>query len=290
MKSKNDRLNISIENIEQAINYYLVDLNRSYKLCNVSKEEYAKTSKDLKDISKLLLDLKKSTVFKSSKLDEIRVINLSIMHLYDAGDYNSIFTELIHTNSVLCDAEKEKDKKRLSSLEKVVNHLSNFYKFRLTKAVYEYEKGITYHDKKVDNIKFVLENYLSIKYNFKKLKYESLNINEKYQNCIDGCDKIIKTDTNSEVKEYYSSIRSCLINFARSELIITNLEKIIYLCDDSVFDNIKEKTKMFIDKYRKVYEVSKDKYNKLIEKNVNINYDFVLLDSNVEVDKNVLIK
>ena len=170
MNSKLDRLNSSFENIEEAIKYYLKDIDNNYYLHKVSKKEHDKIAKDLKDINIILSNLKFSTPPKNKGLDEIRSLNLSVMSLYEEGDYDILFSEMLRTNNNIFRDAKEKDRKKLGNFKKIVNNLSNFYQYRLRKAEKDPLEGLTFRDKGLDNIKFIIEKYLSVKYHFKKVK------------------------------------------------------------------------------------------------------------------------
>ena len=265
MKSKFDRIHASIANIEAAIKYYLKDLENNYSSNKISRNEYLKLMKSLKSIYSTVDSLKFENPFEDVGINAIRVLNLSVMSLYEDGDYNTIVNETMKTNSYLCNDSKEEDRKKLAELKQVYNRLPNFYKYRLSKGEITEDKKLHFRDKGLDNIKFIIEKYLTTKYNFKKIKYESANISEENSLKIAEYTSIIESneyDTNT--KNNYVIIRNYLINYAKAEVIIDALSQIKLLCNRPEFSNIKEVVDNLYTKYQRIYNENKAKYDVLI--------------------------
>ena len=263
MKSKIDRLHSSIENIEYAIKYCLKDAENKYLLNKMPRKEYIKLIKDLKEISIILHNFNISKSYSNKNLDEIRSLNLSNMSLYDnEEDYNTIYKEIFKTNNILCNDAKEIDKKRLSDFKKIFKSLSNFYQYRLRKAEKSPTEALHCRDKGLDNFKFITENYLSIAYNLKKVKYENATISNKNQAYIDTCTKIVEsTDQDTNIKNIYINIKDYIVKYAKAEIILVNLEKMLLLCNEKEYMNIKEQIVKIISKYQKIYLENKENYD-----------------------------
>ena len=265
MNSKIDRLNNSIENMEAAIKYYLKEIESKYYTNQIKKDEYLKLVKDLRNIKNILDSFKSTPIFENDKLTEIRRINLSNMSLYDEGDYNTIFSEIMKTNNDLCRDLKEKDRKRLGTFKQIFNGLSNYYQYRLRKSMINPSGELGYSDKGLDNFNFIVEKYLTVKYNFKKIKYENATISTTNQELIDEYTNIIESsEIDDSIKELYSNVKDFVKKYAEAEVIISNLEKIKQLCTEKEFSNISTQVDRIIDKYKIIYEINKEKYYTVI--------------------------
>ena len=265
MKSKVDRLSDSIENVDAAIKYYLTYIENEYRLNRITRKDYLKLIKDLKDIDVVLYKLNFTAPFEDKNLTKLREINLSIKNLYEEGDYDILSSEMLKTNTYLCSNLKEKDRKMLNNLKKSFNNLSNFYKFRLSKAQWIPSEGLNYRDKGQDNIKFILEYYLNIKYSFKKIKYENLDISDINKYRIDELTRIIKSnECDDNIKVIYSNMRDYITQCSKAEVIIVKLEQMQELCNQNEYSNIKEQIQKMIVKYQKIYQTSKEKYDAVI--------------------------
>ena len=263
MNSKTDRMSNAIENIESIVNYYLNELDEKYSSGQISKKEYTDTFNRLDDIKKIVSSLNFDSPFYDEKLDYIRMIGLTIMNLLEEGDYNYLYYEISKTNNDLCKYIKEMDRKKLSEFKKSYNGLSDYYKKRLSKME-KTDSGTLQFQKKNDNVKFLLEKYLSVKYNFKKLKYETASISDENKQIIDECNRIIESNQENEViKNNYSIVKNYIEKYATSEVIVYNLEMINRLCDSKEYQNIKEKALELINKYQKIYNDNSQKYNVL---------------------------
>ncbi len=214
MNSKTDRLNNAIENIKMCIKYYAKHLEKDYQTNKIEKNEYIRLIRNLNDVYKILIDKEFIEPYKNKKLDKIRSLNLTIMNLYEGEDYNNIFNEISKTNNILCKESKDRDRKKLNELKKAINKLPNDYQTRISKTEYNPNEGLKYN-KKIDNIKFLFENYLNLKYNFKKVKSEEIDYNE----------------------------------MSKEEIILEYLEQMQELCDEKEFINIKEQIEKTIEKY-----------------------------------------
>ena len=263
MNSKTDRMSNAIENIESIVNYCLNELDKKYSSGQISKKEYTDTFNRLDDIKKIVSSLNFDSPFCDEKLDYIRMIGLTIMNLLEEGDYNYLYYEIRKTNNDLCKYIKEMDRKKLSEFKKSYNGLSDYYKKRLSKME-KTDSGTLQFQKKNDNVKFLLEKYLSVKYNFKKLKYETASISDENKQIIDECNRIIESNQENEViKNNYSIVKNYIEKYATSEVIVYNLEMINRLCDSKEYQNIKEKALELINKYQKIYNDNSQKYNVL---------------------------
>ena len=263
MNSKTDRMSNAIENIESIVNYYLNELDEKYSSGQISKKEYTDTFNRLDDIKKIVSSLNFDSPFYDEKLDYIRMIGLTIMNLLEEGDYNYLYYEISKTNNDLCKYIKEIDRKKLSKFKKSYNGLSDYYKKRLSKME-KTDSGTLQFQKKNDNVKFLLEKYLSVKYNFKKLKYETASISDENKQIIDECNRIIESNQENEViKNNYSIVKNYIEKYATSEVIVYNLEMINRLCDSKEYQNIKEKALELLNKYQKIYNDNSQKYNVL---------------------------
>ena len=263
MNSKTDKMSNAIENIESIVNYYLNELDKKYSSGQISKKEYTDTFNRLDDIKKIVSSLNFDSPFYDEKLDYIRMIGLTIMNLLEEGDYNYLYYEISKTNNDLCKYIKEMDRKKLSEFKKSYNGLSDYYKKRLSKME-KTDSGTLQFQKKNDNVKFLLEKYLSVKYNFKKLKYETASISDENKQIIDECNRIIESNQENEViKNNYSIVKNYIEKYATSEVIVYNLEMINRLCDSKEYQNIKEKALELINKYQKIYNDNSQKYNVL---------------------------
>lgn len=263
MNSKTDRMSNAIENIESIVNYYLNELDEKYSSGQISKKEYTDTFNRLDDIKKIVSSLNFDSPFYDEKLDYIRMIGLTIMNLLEEGDYNYLYYEISKTNNDLCKYIKEMDRKKLSEFKKSYNGLSDYYKKRLSKME-KTDSGTLQFQKKNDNVKFLLEKYLSVKYNFKKLKYETASISDENKQIIDECNRIIESNQENEViKNNYSIVKNYIEKYATSEVIVYNLEMINRLCDSKEYQNIKEKALELLNKYQKIYNDNSQKYNVL---------------------------
>ena len=261
MNSKIDRLNNSIENMEAAIKYYLKEIDSKYFSNKIKKSEYLKLVKDLKNIKSILDSFKSTPLFENEKITEIRRINLSNKCLYDEGDYSLIFSEIMKTNNDLCQVDKDKDRKRLGIFKQIFNGLSNYYQYRLRKSTIMPSGELGYSDKGLDNFSFIVEKYLTIKYNFKKIKYEDARISATNQQLIDEYANIIESDEiDNSIKELYSNVRNFVKKYAESEIIISNLEKIKQLCNEKEFLNINAQVDRIIEKYKIIFNINKEKY------------------------------
>lgn len=266
MKSKVERVQDSIENIESAVNYYLHDAEHQYKLNKMSKSDYLKLIKSLNIINRILTELYFKKPMVNEKIDEIRSINLSISSLYEENDYNIVFGSIINANERLYGGNKNHDRELLNSFKKVFNMLSNFYKYRLSKAIKISDDDIEFKDKKFDNVKLIIENYLNAKYNFKKIPFESLAISDENKRIIDVCTLVIESDFfNDEIKSIYSNIKELVIKLSNAEIIVRSLEKIISLCGQQEFTSILITAKKMLYKYTSIYNNSKETFDALID-------------------------
>ena len=265
MESKFNRIHNAITNIETASKYYLKENENKLISKKIPQNEYLRIQKSLKKVYAIVNSLRFDKVFENDTLNLIRRLNLSIKDLYEEGDYNLISFETMKTNGYLCHMDKEQDKKKLTELKQTYNSLTNFYKYRLSKAEAKPDNELKYNDKGTDNIKFIIEKYLLTKYNFKEIKYESMHITEENTIAIANCNQIIKDNKNDEyIKNIYSLIRNCIIKYANAEIIISVLNQIIGLCQEKEFINIKEKAIELITKYQKEYKDNKEEYEVLI--------------------------
>ena len=265
MKSKVERVKDSIENIEAAVDYYLRDAKQQYQLGKMSKSDYLKLDKNLNIINRIIVALWFKNPMSNDTLDEIRKINLSISSLYEENDYNMVFTSIINTNERLYGGNKNRDRELLNSFKKVFNNLTNFYKYRLSKAI-KSDNSIVFMDKKFDNVKCIIENYLNDKYNFKKIPFERLSISDADKHIIDVCNMVTESDHfEEEIKNIYSSIKTLVSKMANAEIIVRELKKIIAHCNRQEFINILIIAKKMINKYTSIYNKSKEKYDVLID-------------------------
>lgn len=267
MNSNYDKIQISITNIEAAIKYYLKEAKNKRDLNKMPQSEYLRTIQNFNSINDIIHSLKFDKPITNPTLDSMRSINLSLMALYEEeNDYHTIANEIYRVHSNLCKNSQEKDKKRISRLKQAYNNLSNFYKYRLSKAEIKEGKELDFRDKGIDNIKFITEKYLNVKYNVKKVKYESINISEENSLKIAEYTKIIEgNEYDINVKNNYTIIRDYLINYAKAEVIITGLSQIKLLCDQKEFSSIKEVVDKVYNKYQHIYNENKAKYDVLIE-------------------------
>ena len=284
MKSKVERVKDSIDNVEAAIDYYLEDIDNQFLQKKMSKNDYLKLVKSLNIIKKILLELRFNQPFGNKTLDEIRRINLSISSLYEEDDYNIVFSNIVRSNERLCSGAKNRDRELLGDLKKIFNGLSNFYKYRLSKAIKSGNNSIDFKDKNFDNVMCIIENYLSAKYNFKKVSFERLNISDDYKQLLDTCTLVLKSNKiNDQVKNIYISMRNLVIRLANAEIITRELEKIIILCNQHEFLNILTITKKMLIKYTSIYNNCKGKYNALL--------DYLMVNGidgfSLEVDNNI---
>ena len=267
MNSKNDRIKSSINNVMAAISYYLKDVESNYLLHKITRKEYIKLVNDLNSINELLSSLLSKTFFEDKKLNEIRVINLSTMSLYEDDDYMIIYEELCNINNVLCKKDKDYDKKKLGAFKRLFNGLPTFYQYRLSKAEKSSIQEIRFRDKGFDNVQFINGYYLNTKYNFKKIAYDQACINPIYQQQIDECTKIIEANGFAEeTKIITSSLRHYIIKFAKAEVVLSKLLEMKELCTIEPYTNLSLKIDGLIDKYKVMYEDNKDKYIKNIQK------------------------
>ena len=262
MRSKVERVQNSMENIEGAICYYLYDAKRQLDLGKLTKSEHFRLSKNLSDMANILTNLKFVNPFSYKKLTEIRRINLSINPSYLEGDYDIIFAEIVRSNNELCKVAKERDKKMLAGFKKAYDHLPNFYKYRLSKAEVDDEDHMRFRDKGLDNVEFFLSYYLNVRYNFKRINFEPAIASEEYQRQIDDCTRVIENEHYSdEVKMIYSNIRRLASSVAKAEIVIKGLNAIMELCDSQEYLNIKVRAKILLNKYEDLYVEYKEKYD-----------------------------
>ena len=141
--------------------------------------------KNLNSIGNIICNLKFVKPVRNRKLEQIRLINLSISSLYSDEDYNLLFTELVNTNECLYKGVKDKDRKLLSDFKKSFDRLPIFYKYRLSKIETDGNGNVHFKDKNFDNVIFITENYLNAKYNFKAIKYEKIDIRNENRRILD---------------------------------------------------------------------------------------------------------
>ena len=265
MKSKVERVKDSIDNMEAAIDYYLKDADSQFQMSKIPKSDYLKIVKNLNNIRRILSELKFKNPVANRTINEIRRVNLSISSLYEDGDYNTMFSNIITSYNNIISGNKNTDKELLSDLKRLFNYLSNFYKYRLSKAVKKEDGDIGFKDKGFNNVKFVTENYLKAKYFFKKIPFETINISGDYQQIIDVCVMICESDTYSEeIKNICYQIKALIIKMANSETVIRELEKLVALCNQKEFLNLLTTIKRLIEKYASIYNNAEEKYSNLI--------------------------
>ena len=242
------------------------DAKKQFRMGKITKGEHFRLVKNLNDMGNILASLKFAKPYSYKKLDEIRRINLSVNQFYDEGDYDTVFAEIVKTNNELCKVVKERDRKSLVDFKRAFDHLSNFYKFRIAKAEINEDGELSFRDKDFDNVRCLLGNYLNVRYNFNKIEFETAEISDEYQSKIDSCMSIIESDSYSEaVKSIYSNIGRLISKMAKAEVVTKALEEIMQLCGQQEFLNIKVRAKMLIEKYSKIYDETKKKYNLVIE-------------------------
>ena len=260
MNSKRERVDLAIINIEGGLKYLLEEIENKYYLQKIPKNEYIKLLKNFKDIDDILAKLKKTSITYNQKLAEIKMINLTLMALYDEGDYNTISTEIFRANNEICKDSRENDKRLINRFKQIINNLTNYYQYRIRKAEINSKNELKYRDK-VDNVKCIIELYLTIKYSIKNTKYKPKEIKEEYQIQISEYTKIINSTEDEEIKKYYTAIRDYLIAYAKAETIIENLNIIIQVCNENKYSNVAEVVKTILNKYQKRYNDNKEQYD-----------------------------
>ena len=260
MKSKSERVSDSISNLKTGIVYLYKHMTKDFENNKVGKNTYDSLSKSLKKLHSVLKGLQEEITYKNDKLDEIRKINLSLMPLYEEGDYDTIFREISKINNASCEVSKEIDRSRLNSFKKIFSTLPDGFQERLIK-IDRTDKGVTFKTKGVDNVKFLNENYLNVKYNFKKVKGETLSISDASKELIEKCNNMIKSNDTGD-KEVYLSMKSYIESYSKSEIIIDNLLKIQELCDSFEYSSLNNVVKTMITKYNNIYLDNVEKYNK----------------------------
>ena len=253
MLGKVDRIIISMYNIERGIKFLLKDIENRYNSHKMSKNKYEELVKKLTDVNTILKSLRFNNPADNLTLDEIRRINLSVMVLYDNGDFNTINNEMFRTNNNLFMDEKTKDKANLSEFKKAFNELPASYQDVLRKVEVTSEGKLSYRKKGLDNIKFLAGHYLAVKYNFKKIKYENKSIDEVSKEQINYCVSMIESTEDEESKKRYFDIISYIEKYAKAEVIIDALHEIDEKCDGVDFASIKKIVREMIDKYNLIY-------------------------------------
>ena len=140
--------------------------------------------------------------------------------------------------------------------------LSYFYQFRYRAATYSEEEGLKFKGKNHDNIKFLNENFINVKYNLKSVKYNPIGISEENQKIINKCNRVLESNKyDYDTKHIYFDMKNYVTEFARSEVVIDNLEKIVELSKGEDFKNIRERVSSMIVKYKRIYKENKEKYD-----------------------------
>lgn len=285
MKSKSERLNDAFININEAIKYDINDLKVKYHSNKISKHECIFIMKKLKLVSEILENLNSSLEYNNEVLDVIRQFNLSIMNLYDEGDYKELYNEIDKTNSFLCMDDKEKDRKLLMNFKKIYKGIPNNYQKNLCKAEYSEDNGLVFDNKRIDNYKFITENYLNLKYNFGKVKYNSLELDDIDKFKILLCDNVINSNQyDDKTKEDYSIIKDYLNILGKSSLISSVLLRILLISEKENYINIYEKAYSLMEKYNNRYNEIKEKYDLLLLElnNRGVGYNSILNNDSLD--------
>jgi len=278
MESKTNRLNISIENILEKAKDCLEYAENEYCTGKITNKNYELIVKKVNSIITILPSLKFSKSFEDDRLNEIRIINLSIKSLYDENEYDDIMREVFKTHGVLCFKYKEEDIKKINYLKKTFNSLPKFYQTKLTK-----------NDTMHEGVDFLFRKYINDKYGLKALKYNPVNISDTYLQQIDEYTKIIESKENdNSLKDTYVNLREYTIKLAKAEIIITKLRGLRQLCDEKIYFDIDACVAQIISKYKKVYEENKQKYDLEIQKLSSNNFSSQKRQNDINELKNLL--
>jgi hypothetical protein len=233
MESKFNRVINSFENINVAIEDILKNKNNPNGLLkSLPNNSYKKVVEDLYEIRTIIYDLAFSfNEYKTEELDEIRCISLSVRKLLDEGEYEELFSKMMEINNQLGRESKNKDLTKVRKLKSLINGLPKSFRNCLVTAQKLDNKKVRYNSSKVDNLQFIIDKYVTVKYNFKKIPFDSIERDEV-------------TETQ------------------RADLIVYALNKVIKLCKDEDYDSIKDLANQLIKKYQ-VFTESRKKFKEV---------------------------
>lgn len=261
MVSKTERVKTSIYNIEQTIRFLIKDAETKFYTHKISKKDCYDLVNKLNDVKRSLVSLKFDNSFSNESLDEIRRICLSIMGQLEEGDYNILFNEIMRINNSMCKESKERDRVRIGEFKRKYNQLNTVCQNRLCKVEVTPEKKLAYREKGLDNVKFLLENYLNVKYNLKKIKFDTKDISDLSKTQIEDCDKIINSENiDEETKVLYSNIKSYIEKYSSAEVVTDSLREALGYCNEHEFEVLKQLIHKMMDKYKLIYLENTKKY------------------------------
>ena len=219
MKSKKDRLNDSFDIIIEVIKDIITNRNSVENPLNkISVKDYNKVLKNLNTLVKIINSLRFNEPFKNIKLDEIRSICLSITPFLDEKDSEDILSEVVKIHNSLCEIKKSTDRKILGEFKSSFKNLPVSIQKRINFAQKNKLGNIRYGVTSINNTKFIVENYISAKYNLRKVNFDTvedeLNESEKIELVLYGLNRIAKILRS----EQYSSIDNLILNLMNKYL------------------------------------------------------------------------
>lgn len=247
-----ERLNRTIDNLLNDLDQYLVEGEIERALGNRSNSYYQSLYKSISVMSKKLVELKYDRPFQTVSLNNIMGVIYSIKKLMDEDDIHAFNRELEVAYNASCPTLKSDDEKRISILADAYSKMPNELKERVVK-----------NDTRHDGLDFLVRRYVNTKYDYRAVKpeYRPAVIDPLYEQLIDECTRIIKArQTKTPVKVEYRNFKECIWNVARSEVVIRELKKLNFLCNDRNYLGISTLAANLIIKYQKMYEENKEKY------------------------------
>ncbi len=240
MTSKEDRVQTSMENIELTTNFLIKEIENRFYTHKKSKKECYDIVNQLMAVRTFLSRLRFEQPFENKKLDQIRSIHLSLMNLYEKEDYDTLNGEISKVNNNLCKDAKERDRTKLNDFKRKYNSLSPFYQSRLSKVEKTPNGKLALREKGLDNVKFLTENYLNVKYNLKKVKYEEAGLSDMCKSQIASCKELLKTCDSEDMRVHYSALIEYINNYGSAEVVVNGLQDMASLCEGAEFLSLKK--------------------------------------------------